>query len=331
MNNDPYKILGVSRDATEDEIKKAYRKLAAKWHPDKNSGSKEAEEKFKEINSAYERITNPQPEQPDFSNGFQGFGGGFGFMDDILNGMFSGGFGGQKQQQQRARDYKINIQISFKEACLGTAKTVEFDAEDHCATCEGSGAKDGKYDVCSACNGSGQRTFNRGVIQISGGVCPTCKGRGIQVKENCPPCGGKGQVIEHRKVEIKVPPCIGHGQQLKVNGLGGKAVGQILAGNLIVKVLVEPDKQFVREGTAVISPLNISLKEALLGTEVEVETIHGVVKIKVPGCSKPGTRLGVAGKGARENGGGFGQHIAMLNIEFPGSLSDEQRAALEKL
>lgn len=330
---DPYKVLGVQRNDSEEVIKKAYRKLATTWHPDKNQGNKEAEEKFKEINAAYQQITNPEPAS-DFSEGFTSGGGGFSsFVDDIMNNMFSGGFS-NNNNQPRGKDFRINVKIPFKEACFGVNKTIEFDIDDFCISCAGVGAVKGKYETCSECKGSGQKILQRGIMQISGGKCGSCKGKGIKIKEICSTCSGAGSCSEHKKVDINIPPCVADGSQLRMVGFGGRPyAGKGNVGSLYVVVSIEPDARFNRDAAAnIFSTITVSLKDALLGTDVDIETLHGNEKLSVPSCTKPGAKLGISGKGARvPNSANFGMHITIINIEFPTELTDQQKEAVKIL
>ena len=323
---DPYKVLGLNKSASPDEVKKAYRKLAHEHHPDKNAGSKEAEEKFKEISAAYEQIQNPQPEAPNFTAQGQDF-------TSMFNDLF-GGFNHQhNQNQNKGQDYRINVNLSFKESCFGTDKEITFDAPDNCPTCDGSGAKNKEYTKCEPCKGSGQKVFQRGTIFIQGGSCQECKGKGIIYKDECPECHGHGQTKQHKKINVKIPSCVAAGQTLRLQGQGAKSkTAGAASGDTLIKINIEPEANMVREGANVLSALNISLKDALLGADVEVETIHGVMKLTVPACSRPGVRLGMKEKGAKNpNNGVFGTHIAIVNVEFPTELNEQQKDALKTL
>jgi len=330
----PYEILGVNQNASEDEIKRAYRKLAHKYHPDKNPGDSTAEAKFKEINEAYQRITNPDQfknDAPDMG-GFGGFGG-FDFgngIDDFLNNIF--GHGHRHQQQPRGQDFRVSIELPFKEACFGVTKKIEFSAQELCSGCEGVGAKPGDFATCPACNGSGQKIFTRGMVTLSGGICKDCRGSGVKITKACEQCKGTRVEVKHISREVKIPSAIGHGATLRVPRAGGNGGKNMIPGDLFVQIHVTPHPTMQRHGLDIISNVDIQLKDALLGTTIEVETLHGKQSMKIAECTKPNMKLGLKGKGAKDpNSEKFGKHIVIVNVVFPDKLTDKQKTAISEL
>lgn len=318
--------MGISPDASESEVKKAYRKLAHKWHPDKNPDDPKAEEKFKEVSEAYQRITNPEAFASDnpYAGGF-GFGDASSIFEDLFGNIFGGG------RQRRGQDFRTKIHLTFEEACFGATKTVEFDVPVSCNTCSGVGATTGNYESCEVCNGSGQISQRHGFMQMNM-PCSACRGRGITIITPCESCKGSGSVLEHRKHEVKVPPMRETGNVLRVRGAGGKASPGVLPGDLHIQIFVEPKPGFTRTHMDVESVLSISLKEALLGTKKEIETIHGNVIVKIPECSKPGQKISLKDKGAKNpKTHKFGRHLVRLDIEFPKNLTKKQKKSIERL
>lgn len=322
---DPYKVLGVNPDASDDDIKKAYRKLAQQYHPDKNQGSKEAEDKFKEINEAYQRITNPdafKSEQPQSA-------GGFGvhppdFINDIFEGLF-----GNKQHTATGQNYQIQVSLTFEEACFGCTKTVEFDASEYCAACNGIGAMPGKYVACPGCGGTGAVLQSNGIFQLRT-TCPSCAGKKIRIQTNCVSCNGTARTMVHKKNDVQVPPLRATGNVLRIRGAGENIInGQ--PGDLLIRLLISEKPGFIRRDSDVETELRLSLKEALLGTEKVVNTIHGTSKVHVPECTKPNQKLSLKDKGAPHPSGGFGAHLLKIKIDFPNSLNDEQKQTIEKV
>lgn len=323
----PYEVLGVSQDASEDEIKKAYRKLAHQWHPDKHGGDKGAEEKFKEISEAYQRITNPeqfvQSQGPDMS-GFQGFNG-----SDFINDIFENMFGGSVRQTHQASNFQAQLTISFEESCFGCKKTVEFDIPEVCISCSGIGAATGDYAACGQCGGSGRIAQRAGFMQIQT-ACPGCGGKKFKIKKSCQSCSGSGTTTCHKKHEIHIPSLRTTGNVLRVKGAGGTAPNAN-PGDLLIHISVNEKFGFIREGKDILTDFTLSLKEALLGTEKEVETIHGKAKVKVPECVRPGQKLSLKDKGAVGPDGVTGAHLLKVKIEFPSKLTDEQKEQIARI
>ena len=357
---DYYEVLGVEKSANADEIKKAYRKAAIKYHPDKNPGDKEAEEKFKEAAEAYDVLSNPdkRARYDQFGHagmngaaggGFGGFGGGGGFsmedifsqFGDIFGGHFGGGFGGfgggrGGQRINRGSDIRVKVRLTLAEIANGTTKKLKINKSIACSKCGGSGA-DGSngYTTCSTCGGSGyvtrvENTFF-GRMQTRG-VCPTCGGEGKVINKPCSECSGEGTVRGSEVVEIKIPAGVGEGMALTVSGKGNAARHGGVNGDLLVVIEEERDPQLLRDGDDLIHNLNITVTTALLGGEVEVPTIEGKAKIKIAAGTHAGKVLRLRGKGLPSvNGYGRGDILVVVDITIPSSLSKDERKLVEKL
>ena len=324
---DYYEVLGVSKTATDDEIKKAYRKIAIKYHPDRNPGNKEAEEKFKEAAEAYDVLHDPQKRQQYDQFGFDAPGGGFGgggfggaggfSMDDIFSmfgdvfGGHSGGFGGfggfggggQRQKPQyRGADLRIKVTLSLQEIATGTTKKFKVKKDVTCTHCNGSGAEKGSAsETCPTCHGSGvvTRTVRTmlGMMQTQS-ECPTCHGEGTVIKNKCKECGGTGVVKGEEVVEIKIPAGVAEGMVVNVPGKGSAGQHNGINGDIQVYISEEPNDTFVRDGNDVIYNLLLDFPTAVLGGSVEIPTIDGSkVKIKIEPGTQPGKTLRLRGKG----------------------------------
>ena len=325
---DPYSVLGLQRGASEDEVKKAYRKLAFQFHPDKNPGDKAAEEKFKQISEAYQQITNPsaQPqEQAGNGWGSSGFNMGFDF-NDIFQSIFGGNpFAGNRTTRTQGDHFNINIRVPFKDACLGSIKTVEFEAPEECNTCHGAGGDVTTTTTCSACNGTGSISSTQNNTIRFFVTCRSCMGRGKSFTLSCSNCNGTGVHKTIKKYDVHIPPCIVSGTTLRLAGLGGKSKDGGPLGDLLIKVFVDADPKMALDGNTIHSSVNISLRSALVGTELDVETLHGPIKLKIPQCTKPGQKLAIKDKGPKiANTDSFGNHIVHVNVDFPNNLSEEQ-------
>ncbi len=351
-NKDYYDILGISRDASEDDIKHAYRRLSKKWHPDINKAPN-AEEKFKEINEAYETLSDPQKranydqygsaEGPaggfgggNAGGGFGNFdGGGFGF-DDIFSQFFGGG--NQRTADPTAprqgRDLQYQMTLEFEDAIFGKTTQITYNREAECSTCGGTGAKPGTSPVtCHNCGGRGyvvtETNTPLGRMQ-SRQTCPVCNGTGKEIKEKCPTCGGSGHVDERHEIEVKVPAGIDDGQQMRLQGQGEAGTNGGPYGDLYIIFRVKPSKIYTRDGSTILVDQEISFARAALGGKVQVKTVHGDVELKIPAGTQTGTTFRLKGKGAPKlRGNGNGDERVTVNVVTPKSLNKEQKIALE--
>lgn len=350
---DYYEVLGVSRTATVDEMKKAYRKLAVQYHPDKNPGNPEAEAKFKEASEAWEVLSNPQKRQAydqfGHASSQAGFGGGgfggagrggaspFGDLNDIFGDIFSEVFGGQgggrggAARAARGSDLRYNMTVTFEEAAFGCEKTISVPRESTCKTCKGSGAKPGSaVTTCSTCKGSGEIRFQQGFFTLSK-TCPDCHGQGTIIKDKCSDCRGAGRTSETTKLAVKIPAGIDSGQRLKLRGEGEAGTNGGPAGDLYVVVEVASHSIFERDGFDIHCEVPVSFPQAALGAEVDVPTLEGTVKLKIPAGTQSHKRFRLKGKGiAHVNGRGRGDLMVTAIVEVPTHLNAEQRALLEK-
>lgn len=355
MSADPYATLGVSRDASTDEIKKAYRKLAHKYHPDKG-GTKEDEAKFREVNAAYQILSDPQKrqqfdqfgaagDQPGGGfgggagfGGFEGFSGfgGFDSVADIFEQFFSGGAATTDRGPQRGADLEIGLKLSFEEAVSGVTKHVKINRRVTCETCHGSGAEPGsKIVTCDRCDGAGQiRTTRQTILGVMQQVttCPKCHGEGKVPEQPCHTCGGEGRVQKEESVKIEVPAGIDDGQTIRVPGHGEVGQRGAQAGHLYVTVQVASSKTFLRTGSDVRLNVLISYPQAVLGAEIEVPTLHGTTKLKVPAGTPSGKTFKLKGEGIQRLGSANkGDEYVTVEVAVPTKLTDEQREVIENL
>ncbi len=351
---DYYEILGVSRSASADELKKAYRKLAMQFHPDRNPGNKEAEEKFKEAAEAYEVLSDQQKRQaydqfghagaqgfgggPGGMGGFDfGGGGGFSSINDVFGDIFGevfgggGGGGGGRSRSRRGADLRYNLEIKFEEAAFGCEKVITIPKEVSCKTCQGSGAKPGTSpETCRTCKGSGEIRFQQGFFTLSK-TCPDCSGAGSTIKNRCAECRGTGHMHEKVNLSVKVPAGIDSGQRLKLKGEGQPGERGAQSGDLYVVIDVRDHELFVRDGYDIQCTIPISFVQAALGAEIEVPTLEGAVKMKIPAACQNGKKFRLKGKGIAElSGSGRGDEIVTVFVEVPSKLSSEQKQLLEK-
>ncbi len=349
---DYYEVLGVSRNSSEEEIKKAYRKLAIKYHPDKNPGDKEAEEKFKEAAEAYEVLSNPdkRARYDRFGHqGMDGFSGGGMNMEDIFSqfsDIFGGGspfsdfFGGgsSRQQVKRGTNLRIKLKLNLEEVAEGVEKKIKVKRYVSCNDCKGTGAKNGtSFKNCTTCNGTGQirRVVSTMLGQMmSSTTCPACNGAGRTIAERCDgACGGKdGLVLQEEVISVKVPAGVEEGMQLSMAGKGNFPPGGGVAGDLLIMIEEEEHPTLKREGKNIHYDLYISFIDAALGTTLEVPTIGGRARINIEPGTQSGKILRLKNKGIKElNGYGIGDQLIHVNIWTPKQLTKEERALLEKL
>jgi molecular chaperone DnaJ len=352
---DYYEVLGVDKNASADEIKKAYRKSAMKYHPDRNPGDKEAEEKFKELGEAYEVLSDPDKKarydqfgfagvDPNYGGGAGGFGGGFGGFGDFgdlgdIFGSFFGG-GGRRQSSQnmprRGENVGARLDLTFEEAAFGAEKEVAAQRIENCSVCNGSGSADGKVETCSQCRGSGQvRTVQTimGMQMQSTATCPQCSGRGKIVKNPCNTCRGKGKVRRTQKIKVNVPAGIDHGQTVRLRGEGCVGSNGGPNGDLMVDVYIRQHPIFERDGVHVYCEVPITFTQAALGAEIEVPTLDGKVKFEIPEGTQTGKMFSLTGKGipAVNNPKRRGDHRFTVVVETPTKLTKEQKELLKKL
>lgn len=349
---DYYEILGVARDADQDAIKKAYRKLAIQFHPDKNPGNKEAEEKFKEAAGAYEVLSDTQKRAQYDRFGHDAFtgrggGGGAGFNDvedifshfgDIFGDFFGGGMGGQQRQRRsrneprRGSDLRYVAEISLKDVISGLEKEIEFDTDKNCEDCKGTGAEKGsQVSTCSMCGGSGQVVRSQGFFAMAS-TCPQCHGQGTVIKNPCKPCKGKGRVSEHRKIRLNIPAGVDTGTRLRVatEGEGGYMGGP--PGDLYVEIRVKPHNHFERRGDDLIAELSVPYVQMLLGAEIEVPTVTGKAKLAVPKGTHHGDNVKLSGEGLPSlRGNRRGDIYFTVNVQFPEKLHKDEEKLLREI
>ena len=339
---DYYQVLGVGREATPEEMKSAYRKLAHQLHPDKYPGDKQAEERFKEASEAYAVLSDPDKraryDRFGHQNGrspFEDFGfGGAATINDIFGDIFGEMFGGGRRGRARARgsDLRYHLEVSFEEAAFGTTARIEIPRPTRCQPCQGSGAKPGTSPrTCPTCGGAGEIRLTQGFFSVAR-TCHHCGGSGKVIPEKCPACGGAGSTRERATVEVKVPAGVDTGTRLKLSGEGEPAPGPSgQPGDLYVVVQVREHPIFRREDTEVLCEVPISFTQAALGAQIDVPTLDGPVKMKVPAGTQSGKVFRMRGKGVPAlSGGGRGdQHVRVL-VETPSRLTKEQRELLER-
>jgi len=358
---DYYEVLGVDKNVTDDDLKKAYRKLAKKYHPDANLDNKEeAEKKFKEVNEAYEVLSDKQKRSmydrfghsgpngysSDFSGfsgfeGFSGFGGDGGFdvdLGDIFSSFFGGGTSRaqRKNGPQRGRDIRVRVDISFQDAAFGTTKEITINREEQCNTCNGSGCKPGSSpETCRACNGTGQvRTVQNTILgqMQTTRTCNTCAGTGKIVANPCQDCKGRGTVRKQRKIKFNIPEGIDNGQTISLRGEGEPGLRGGGPGDLYITISVKPDATFSRKGDNLSCSVHISFAQAALGAIIKVPTLQGEVDYDLPEGTQSGTTFTIKGKGIKNiSGRGIGDLTFTVIVDIPKKLNNEQREIIKRL
>jgi molecular chaperone DnaJ len=349
---DYYEILGVARDVDADEIKKAYRKLAVKYHPDKNPGDHTAEDRFKELGEAYEALSDPQKRAAYDQYGHaafdarqrasRGFGAG-GFHDpfdifkevfgggsaNIFESIFGGGGGGERSGPQRGDDLRYDLEITLEEAAAGCEKEISVAKLDRCDTCGGAGAEKGSAaKACPTCGGRGQVMMSRGIFSIAQ-TCPHCKGHGRILEKPCKSCHGEGRQERSSKIKLKIPPGVDSGTRLRSTGNGEAGFRGGAQGDLYVILHVAAHEIFQRDGDDLHCEVPCSFVQAALGSEIEVPTLEGKAAIKIPAGTQPGAVFRVKGKGVKNlQGYGHGDLHARIQVEVPTRLSQEQKSKL---
>lgn len=364
MNKNPYEVLGVARDASDTDIKKAYHKLVMKYHPDKNPGDKSAEEKFKEVNNAFDILKDPQKRAAydrfgdaafaggngasadagmggnPFGNGsfhFNMGGGDMGGMEDILREAmrgfgFGGGFGeGGQHTNMRGRDLLDEVVIDLKDAFFGTTHTIKFTSAVKCEKCDGHGTADGKAaPTCKTCGGTGYVHARQGFFAVET-PCPECHGLGKKIDKKCSACDGTGTINKQRTLDVKIPAGIMDGARLRMAGMGEAAPNGGEAGDFYIDVRVRPDKKFERIGNDLLMHADLDFTTLALGGEIEIETLDDKkLSVKIPNGTQVGEKLRVRGHGMPTGRGGFGDLYIEIGIVIPKKLSEKQKKALNE-
>ena len=335
---DYYQVLGVNKSASGDELKKAYRRMAMKYHPDKNSGDSEAEQKFKEVNEAYEVLSDQQKRQMYDRFGHAGVNGqgagGFSAegvdISDVFSDVFSDFFGGAaagggRRRRSSGQDLQYNLKINLQQAANGDSIKLNLPTVDNCSTCSGTGAQPGsKVSKCSTCDGRGQVRISQGFFSLQQ-TCPRCQGSGKRIERPCKSCSGSGKVQKQRNLSVKIPEGVDNGDRIRLKGEGEGSP----RGDLYILIEVEPHPIFQRENNNLICDLPISMVRASLGGEVEVPTLAGRVKLKIPEGTQPEKILRLAGKGIKSlHHHGVGDLFCRIKIEIPVNLSARQKEML---
>ena len=353
---DYYEVLGLQKGASAEDIKKAYRKAAMKYHPDRNPGNKEAEEKFKEVGEAYEVLSDEQKRarydqygfagvDPNFGAGAGGYGGGFGGFDgfsdlgDIFGDFFGGGGrsrGAQQNAPRRGENVMTRLELTFEEAAFGCEKEVATPRIENCPNCNGTGSADGVIETCSQCHGTGQvRTVQNfmGMQMQSTTTCPSCNGKGKIIKTPCSTCKGKGKVRRTNRVKVKIPAGVDAGQSVRVRGEGGVGSNGGPNGDLLVEIYIKRHPIFTRQDTDVLCEVPISFTQAALGATIQVPTLDGMVDYEIPEGTQTGREFILRDKGIPEVGNSRrrGNHRFTVVVETPTHLTKEQKELLRQL
>ncbi len=350
-----YEVLGLSQNAGQEEVKKAYRRLAREYHPDANPGDKESEMKFKEVKEAYDVLSDPNKRarydrfghEEEAFQGFNGGPGGFGGfgdfasgVEDIFEAFFGGGFssGGRRRSStapRRGADLRYDLEITLEEVVYGKDTTITIPRSESCARCDGSGAKEGtSAETCNACGGSGQQQVVRNTSYgrfVSVRTCENCRGEGRVIKDKCPECRGQGQVRMEKNIEIKIPPGVDDGSKLRVAGEGEAGSRGGPPGDLYVFIHVQPHDFFQRHGNHLVCEVPISFVDAALGNEIEVPTINGKTDLRIPEGTQPETEFTIKGQGIPSlRGRGKGDLIVKVKVEVPRKLNSQQKKILQE-
>ncbi len=342
---DYYEVLGLSRDATEREIKKAYKRLAMKLHPDRNQGDKDKEAEFKEVKEAYEILNDDQKRaaydqygHAAFEQGGHGGGGGFGGggfgqdFGDIFGDIFGGGRGGRQQRQQRGSDLRYNLELTLEEAIKGKTLEIKVPTYVACDPCDGSGAKKGSSaKTCSTCHGHGQVQMRQGLFAVQQ-TCPTCNGKGKVISDPCTSCRGQGRVQKNKTLSVKIPPGVDTGDRIRLSGEGEAGEHGAPAGDLYVQANVKQHKIFERDENDLYCEMPISFTTAALGGEIQVPTLEGKVKLKIPKETQTGKMFRLRGKGVKSvRSHTTGDLMCKVVLETPVNLSGDQADLLRQL
>ncbi|MBT6690922.1 molecular chaperone DnaJ [Candidatus Parcubacteria bacterium] len=348
MGKDYYKILGVDKGANEADVKKAFRKLAHQYHPDKTTGDVD---KFKEINEAYQVLGNQEKRQQydQFGttfDGAQGFGGGNPFaqgfggaqnvdfdLGDIFSSFFNGGGPTGNTRSQRGSDIEVDLEISLKEAVFGISQTVSIRKQNSCEPCHGTGADKGTaYDECKTCGGSGKVTTTVMGTFRTQTVCPDCRGKGKTIKDKCGACSGQGVITENADIKAEIPAGIDEGQAIRLAGQGNAGKNGSAAGDLYINIHVKPEAGFERQGFDLVTEYDVPFTMTALGGDIKVKTIDGQVKLKIPAGTPSGKKFILKDKGVTHlKSRGRGDQIVIINVDVPTKLSKKQKKLLEEL